>query len=421
MIIKGQARGRARQLAAHLLSADQNERIQVYECRGTLAQDVEGALVEMEARGMAARSRKPLYHASISPEAATPLTEQQIFESVDVLERRLGLAGQPRVVVLHRKKDREHLHVVWCRIDVEDGTAIADSWNYRLHEKVARELEARFGHRPVESSHARPLRQSSRTAQDYEFRQAERSGLSANSVSDELTALWRRTGGGKAFKQELLKAGYRLARGDRRVFVVMDRAGEVHSLARRIKGVDTASLRQSLSNVDLSELPSVEDARRLQRKETAPTSKFTEAAGEVTRRSVRVHPHRMILHRFAANAKATTIPAKAFRRPFACVARGAADVDSGKPNTAYRSARAALVAEYASRIAEAMCHARRDELDAILVALRAERDAALRALKFAQPGGQRRKRRTRRRVVQPHIELADFRYRFGWTPVRKPK
>lgn len=95
MIIKGQARGRARQLAAHLLHAGQNEHIRLYECRGTLALDVEGALVEMESRAVAARTRQPLYHASISPEARTPLTDRQIGCAIDTLEQKLGLHGQP--------------------------------------------------------------------------------------------------------------------------------------------------------------------------------------------------------------------------------------------------------------------------------------------------------------------------------------
>jgi hypothetical protein len=45
----------------------------------------------------------------------------------------------------------------------------------------------------------------------------------------------------------------------------------------------------------------------------------------------------------------------------------------------YRAGRAIILADYAAKIAAARCHAPRDELDAILEALYAERDAALRA------------------------------------------
>lgn len=235
MIIKGQARGRSRQLAQHLLRTDQNEQVRVIDCRGTVAQDVEGALAEMEALSAGVISQRPLYHAPISPEAATPLTDKQALIAADTLEQRLGLAGQPRLIVHHRKEGREHIHVVWSRIDALQGRAIPDSWNYRLHEVVARELETTFGHRPIPSSNAKP-RRGRRPAQDYEYRQTERSGKPASAAAAELTALWDATADGTAFRECLSAAGYTLARGDRRVFVVVDRHGEVHSLARRIKG-----------------------------------------------------------------------------------------------------------------------------------------------------------------------------------------
>ena len=182
MIIKGQARGRSRQLAAHLLRRDQNEDIRLYELRGVAAGDVEGALAEMEALSAAVHSKRPLYHASISPEAHTPLTHAQIRIAADTLESKLGLGGQPRVIVVHRKQGREHLHVVWSRIDVERQRVISDSWNYRAHEQAARELEARFGHRTIPGAHRaepRPAR-TRRAPKDYEYRQAERSGSIAH-------------------------------------------------------------------------------------------------------------------------------------------------------------------------------------------------------------------------------------------------
>src|SRR5262249_29730736 len=55
---------------------------------------------------------------------------------------------------------------------------------------------------------------------------------------------------------------------------------------------------------------------------------------------------------------------------------------------AYRSARAALIGEYASRIAQAIRYAPRHELDAILANLPAERAAAVAAL--AELQGNRR-------------------------------
>ena len=46
MILKGNQRGGARQLAAHLLNARDNEHVEVHELRGFCADDLTGAFVE---------------------------------------------------------------------------------------------------------------------------------------------------------------------------------------------------------------------------------------------------------------------------------------------------------------------------------------------------------------------------------------
>lgn len=407
MIIKGQARGRATQLAAHLLSADQNESIRLYECRGTLARDVKGALIEMEARGLAARSKRPLYHSSISPEQTSPLSEPQIRQAVDHLEHRLGLHGQPRIVVVHRKKDREHIHIVWSRINAEDGTAISYSWNYRLHERAARELEATFGHRPVANSGGTKGRRiSRRPVADYEQRQAERSGIPSNAVTAEVTALWNASNNGTEFKRRLHEAGYVLARGDRRVFVIIDQAGNVHSLARRIDGIDTHALRDQMRSIDLNALPSVATIRETQVKERVVGNrrrKFALASREVTHDGPRTPIHRAVRVAGANLAAVTALDGSNGDRTSGV--RG-----NQKPKGSaflYRSARAALFAEYARRLAAARQHLSGDQLVAAVAALEAERNAALDVLRHSHSsnsaGGKqhRRYRRMVRRVPRP--------------------
>jgi relaxase-like protein len=387
MIIKGRVRGRARQLVQHLLRADQNESIRVYECRGTLAADVEGALMELEARAKTGRSSSPLYHASISPEAAHPLTDAQVRQAVDLLEEKLGLHGQPRVVVLHRKENRDHVHVVWSRIDADTGNAATVSWNYRIHEQVARELERRFGHPSVRCSKARPPVSKLRPAQDYEWRQEERTGIPAAAITSELTALWSSSSSGEEFRCRLEEAGYVLARGDRRVFVVIDQAGNVHSLARRIQGATTADVRAKLEGVRLNGLPSVAEARSsIQKRHTGAALQrdFKQASREVAERprgrprSVDISVRRRrgdrpdMVARFVPDAPTVSRQARTTRRG---------------TSPAYRSMRAALVAEFASRIAQAFRHLPPHEIDAAIAALRAERTAALKALLLSQSTG----------------------------------
>src|SRR5262249_17934267 len=151
----------------------------------------------------------------------TPLTPQQVRQAVHLLEGRLGLHGLPRVVVIHRKEGREHVHVVWCRVDPASGTAVHMSWNYRVHEQVSRILERQFGHRVMDSSFDdRGRERTRRSVEDYELRQAERARRPIDATSAEITAFWRQKRSGRQFQDDLVKAGYRLARGDRRVFVV---------------------------------------------------------------------------------------------------------------------------------------------------------------------------------------------------------
>jgi hypothetical protein len=79
-----------------------------------------------------------------------------------------------------------------------------------------------------------------------------------------LTDLWRSTDSGRAFAAAIEQHGYVLAKGDRRDFCVIDQAGDVHSLARRLDGVTAADVRERMVDVDREALPSVADARALQ-------------------------------------------------------------------------------------------------------------------------------------------------------------
>jgi hypothetical protein len=153
MIIKGKSRSGPSALAAHLGNAEKNERVALLETRGTVARDLRGALVEMDAHAAGTRCKNPLYHAAISPAPPHRLTDEQRVAAIDALEAKLGLIGHARVVVMHEKLGREHIHVVWSRINLNTMRSVSDSHNYRKHEEVARNLERRFGHERVQGAH----------------------------------------------------------------------------------------------------------------------------------------------------------------------------------------------------------------------------------------------------------------------------
>jgi hypothetical protein len=267
VIIKGKSRGNGAQLGVYLITPADNERIEVLEIRGLAASDVPGAVIEMEAHAAGTRTEKPLYHASINPRANERLTEEQRAIAIDRLEAELGFAGQPRVVVLHQKEGRVQYHIVWDRIDLEHMRAISDSHNFRKHELVARELEREFGHERVQGAHVERdgKERPRRTPSQAEMLQEKRTGLSTKEVTEQVAALWRSADCGKAFAEALSQAGYVLARGDRRDFVIIDPRGGTHSLARRVDGARVKDIRARLSDLDPSQLPSVAEAKAIQR------------------------------------------------------------------------------------------------------------------------------------------------------------
>ena len=78
-----------------------------------------------------------------------------------------------------------------------------------------------------------------------------------------MTAAFRESEDAEAFKAALEKKGYILAQGDRRDFVVVDRAGgDPLSLARRIDGMKAAELREFMDEIDRETLPTAEEARQ---------------------------------------------------------------------------------------------------------------------------------------------------------------
>lgn len=278
MIIKGNARAGAKSLAAHVLRTDTNERVEVAEVRGTVAEDVLGAVREMEAVAACTRTGKPLYHASINTRADERLTDEQRFRAIDRLEEALNLTGQPRVVVIHEKEGREHCHVIWSRTDLEHSRAIRMDHNFRTHELVARALEREFGHERVQGAHAErdDRERPKRTPGHDEWQQAARSGWKPGDAKAFVTDIWNHTDNGRSFEALLAEKGWLLARGDRRDFVVVDPQGGVHSLSRRVDGYTAAEVRDRMRDLEDVPMPGVEEARAVQRK----IAELEEALGE---------------------------------------------------------------------------------------------------------------------------------------------
>ena len=280
MIISGGSRSNGGFFARHLTNdRDGNDRAELCEMDGVSAHTVDGFFRETAAVASGTRCKNYFYHANINPRDHEHLTPKQWREAVDTLEKNLGLEGQPRFVMEHEKDGRTHRHVIWSRINIDTMRAISDRQTAKIHERTSRELEIKFdlvrGKSVLEPGQEEPRARGPKAWENF---RGGKSGIDPKDVKAELTELWRASDTGQAFKAAIEARGYQLARGDRRDFVVLDHAGDDHSLARRLDGVKTAEMLKRMADVDLNSLPSVEAARTTQRAKYIREGRFDLAA-----------------------------------------------------------------------------------------------------------------------------------------------
>lgn len=71
-----------------------------------------------------------------------------VFEkAIEEIEKRLGLTGQPRVIVFHEKEGRRHAHSVWSRIKPGQMKAINLSHTHLKLRDISRQLYFEHGWR----------------------------------------------------------------------------------------------------------------------------------------------------------------------------------------------------------------------------------------------------------------------------------
>lgn len=271
MILKGSQRGGAGNLAAHLLNARDNDHVRVLDLRGFVASDLTGALQEAYAISRGTKCRQFMFSLSLNPPKGAVVGESDFEKAANEVEKRLGLTGQPRAIVLHEKEGRRHAHVVWSRIRADEMKAVELPFFKNKLTALSRELFL---------EHEWPLPEGLRTHGGKspfnfslaEWQQAKRLGLDPREIKDAIRDCWNRSDDAKSLAHALDERGYFLAQGDRRGFVVMDTNGEVYSLAR-YAGIKTKDLRAKLGDPDT--LPSITDTTiALQRQTTAQARNF---------------------------------------------------------------------------------------------------------------------------------------------------
>lgn len=253
MILKGSQRAGAKQLASHLLNHRDNDHVTVLGLRGFIADDLHGALHEAYAISQGTQCKQFLFSLSLNPPKDADVGEEAFERAADEAERRLGLDGQPRAIILHEKEGRRHAHVVWSRIDSAEMRAINMAHFKVKLNSLAKELYLEHGW-DLPDGMRRLGGKSPLNFTLEEWQQSKRLGLDPREIKDAFQSAFRQSDNLKALSNALEERGYFLARGDRRGFVALDVNGDVFNVPKYL-GLKTAEFRKKMG--DGQELPSV--------------------------------------------------------------------------------------------------------------------------------------------------------------------
>lgn len=233
MILKASQRSGAKQLGLHLMKTEENEHVEIHEVSGFMSDDLMGAMKEAHALSLGTKCKQHLFSVSLSP-PSTESVRVDVFENAcDMIEERMGLKGQPRMIVFHEKEGRRHAHAVWSRIDAETMTAKPLPFFKRKLNDIAKQLYLENGWSMADGFRDAKLRDPRNFTLD-EWQQAKRAGLDAREVKATIQECWNTSDNGPAFTKALEERGLFLAQGDRRGHVAMTIEGEVFAIARMI-------------------------------------------------------------------------------------------------------------------------------------------------------------------------------------------
>lgn len=153
------------------------------------------------------------------------------------------------------------MHVAFSLIDEETLKAKPVPF-FKMRMKVlSRELENEFDLTRVKNHRdGRPIRGEKKTSSNRR-----RLGTDKDEIRNTIRACWDQSDCGRSCEGALAHEGMMLAQGDRRGLVVIDHAGGIHALGKRILNVNKSQILDRLADLDINELPSVQQAQSLVR------------------------------------------------------------------------------------------------------------------------------------------------------------
>jgi hypothetical protein len=267
MVVNGASRRSVGFWAKHLANDKKNDRAELKEIRGLGATNLRDGLLEMQDDARHTRCQNFFYQANFNPCAHERLTEEQWQRAFEIFEKHRGIPeGQARIVYEHEKEGRIHRHVIWSRIDLEKMRAWPDPLDAKVCHAASREISEELGLErtisPFDKDREGP--RPERAPKSYEMFRGLRSGLDPREIKSEVTRIFRDSRNGADFAAGLKQQGYELVQGDRRDYCILDSAGEVHSLARRLDGINAKQLREFMQGFQHDALPTIEQAKTRQ-------------------------------------------------------------------------------------------------------------------------------------------------------------
>ena len=214
MILEGNQRGGAKNLAQHLLK-EENDHVEVHELRGFISDNLTSALNETYAVSRGTWAKQFLFSLSLNPPKSENVSTKNFKAAIECVEKKLGLTGQPRAIVFHEKEGRRHCHTVWSRIDTDAMKAIPLSFTKRKLMDISRDLYLKHGWTMPKGF----IRGSERDPNNFtlaQWQQAKRIGKDPKAIKDTLRDCWAASDTQAAFQQALKEQG---------IYWPMDRGG----------------------------------------------------------------------------------------------------------------------------------------------------------------------------------------------------
>ncbi len=230
MILKASQRGGAAALGKHLLSAE-NEHVEIHEISGFASDTLPGALKEAQAVAKGTKCKQHLFSLSLSPPQSESVSVEAFESAVQRIEDKLGLSGQPRIIVFHQKEARIHAHAVWSRIDADTMTAKPLPFFKRKLQDVSRELFLEHGWQ-MPRGLADHRQRDPRNFTLAEWQKAKRLGHDPKALKAAIVESWAMSDSRGSFANALEQRGLFLARGDRRAYVALTVDGDAFAIAR---------------------------------------------------------------------------------------------------------------------------------------------------------------------------------------------